>query len=112
MKKVEIIIRPSQLDAVKDGLAALGVHGMTCMETRGFGRQGGHTEVYRGATYTVDFVPKVRVEIVIEDEALDAIVEAVMRDARTGAIGDGKIFVSPVENAWRIRTGESGSAAL
>ena len=112
MKKLEIIIRPSKLDAVKDCLAALGIRGMTCVETRGFGRQGGHTEVYRAATYQVDFVPKVRVEIVLHDTAVDAAVQAIIQAARTGAVGDGKIFVSSVEDAWRIRTGESGEDAL
>ena len=112
MKKIEIIIRPTQLDAVKEALAGIGIHGMTCMDVRGFGRQGGHTEVYRGATYKVDFVPKVRVEVVVDDALCDKAVEVVMGAARTGQIGDGKIFVSAVENAWRIRTGESGDAAV
>lgn len=112
MKKLEVIIRPSRLDAVKDSLAALGIHGMTCTEVRGFGRQRGHTEVYRGATYEVDFVSKVRLEIVLHDNAVQEAVDAVMQAARTGNIGDGKIFVTTVENVWRIRTGENGEAAL
>lgn len=112
MKKLEIIIRPSRLDAVKDSLATLGIRGMTCTEVRGFGRQRGHTEVYRGATYEVDFVSKVRLEVVLHDEAVQGAVDAVMQAARTGSIGDGKIFLSSVENVWRIRTGENGDEAL
>lgn len=112
MKKLEIIIRPSKLDEVKNSLAAVGVHGMTYTETRGFGRQMGHKEVYRGATYTVDFVTKIKLEIVVDDEGVDKVLDAVLGAARTGAIGDGKIFVLPVENAVRIRTGETGDNAL
>lgn len=112
MKKLDIIINPSRLDIVKEALARLGIHGMTCSEVRGFGRQHGHTEVYRAAVYQVDFVAKVRVEIVVHDEAVEKVAHAVMEVARTGAVGDGKIFVLPVENAWRIRTGETGDAAL
>lgn len=112
MKKLEIIIRPSKLDEVKNTLAAVGVHGMTYTETRGFGRQMGHKEVYRGATYTVDFVTKIKLEIVVHDEGVDKVLDAVLGAARTGAIGDGKIFVLPVENAVRIRTGETGDNAL
>lgn len=112
MKKLEIIIRPSKLDEVKNSLAAVGVHGMTYTETRGFGRQMGHKEVYRGATYTVDFVTKIKLEIVVHDEGVDKVLDAVLGAARTGAIGDGKIFVLPVENAVRIRTGETGDNAL
>ena len=104
MKKLEIIIRPSALDNVKDKLASLDIHGMTCTEVRGFGRQRGHTEVYRAAVYQVDFVAKIRLEIVVHDSMTET--------ARTGNVGDGKIFVTPVENAWRIRTGEEGDAAL
>lgn len=112
MKKLEIIIRPSKLDEVKNSLAAVGVHGMTYTETRGFGRQMGHKEVYRGATYTVDFVTKIKLEIVVHDEGVDKVLDAVLGAARTGAIADGKIFVLPVENAVRIRTGETGDNAL
>lgn len=112
MKKLDIIINPSHLDMVKEQLALLGIHGMTCTEVRGFGRQHGHTEVYRSAVYQVDFVAKVRVEIVVHDAAVNKVAHAVMEAARTGAVGDGKIFVLPVENAWRIRTGETGDAAL
>ena len=107
MKKLEIIIRPSALDNVKDKLASLDIHGMTCTEVRGFGRQRGHTEVYRAAVYQVDFVAKIRLEIVVHDSMTESVVQA-----RTGNVGDGKIFVTPVENAWRIRTGEEGDAAL
>lgn len=112
MKKLDIIIRPSRLDIVKDKLSSLGIHGMTCTEVRGFGRQHGHTEVYRAAVYEVDFVAKVRVEIVVHDEAMEKVARTVMEAARTGDVGDGKIFVTPVEDAWRIRTGERGDAAL
>lgn len=112
MKKLEIIIRPSKMDDVKNSLAALGIHGMTYTETRGFGRQMGHKEVYRGATYTVDFVTKIKLELVVHDEAVDKVLEAVLASARTGNIGDGKIFILPVENAIRIRTGETGDDAL
>ena len=112
MKKLEIIIRPSALDNVKDKRASLDIHGMTCTEVRGFGRQRGHTEVYRAAVYQVDFVAKIRLEIVVHDARTESVVQAVMEAARTGNVGDGKIFVTPVENAWRIRTGEEGDAAL
>ena len=112
MKKLEIIIRPSALDNVKDKLAALDIHGMTCTEVRGFGRQHGHTEVYRAAVYQVDFVAKIRLEIEVHNSMTESVVQAVMEAARTGNVGDGKIFVTPVENAWRIRTGEEGDAAL
>ncbi len=112
MKKIEITIRPSKLEEVKEKLVALGIHGMTYFEARGFGRQGGHTENYRGKTYQVDFLPKFRVEIVVHDEALDKVIQAVMSSARTGNVGDGKIFVTDIADAWRIRTGENGNAAL
>ena len=112
MKQLAIIIRPSALDNVKDKLASLDIHGMTCTEVRGFGRQRGHTEVYRAAVYQVDFVAKIRLEIVVHDSMTESVVQAVMEAARTGNVGDGKIFVTPVENAWRIRTGEEGDAAL
>ena len=112
MKKLEIITRPYKLDEIKEAVMTLGIHGMTVTEVRGFGRQRGHKEVYRGAEYQVDFVSKIKIEVVIEDALLDRTVEAVVAAAKTGKIGDGKIFVSTVDNAVRIRTGEDGSSAL
>ena len=112
MKKIETIIKPFQLEAVKEGLAALGIQGMTVSEVKGFGRQKGHAEIYRGAEYTVDFVPKVKIEIVVADEMAEKVVELILKEAKTGKIGDGKIFVVPVEEAYRIRTGEQGSEAI
>lgn len=112
MKKIEIIIRPSKLEDVKQQLSAIGIHGMNYTEIRGFGRQRGHTEVYRGSTYEVDCLPKVKLDIVIHDEALDKVLAAVTTAARTGNIGDGKIFIYDVQDAMRIRTGERGNAAL
>ncbi|NCC23986.1 MAG: P-II family nitrogen regulator [Deltaproteobacteria bacterium] len=112
MKKLEIITRPYKLDEIKEAVMTLGIHGMTVTEVRGFGRQRGHKEVYRGAEYQVDFVSKIKIEVVIEDALLDRTVEAVVASAKTGKIGDGKIFVSTVDNAVRIRTGEDGSSAL
>jgi nitrogen regulatory protein P-II 1 len=112
MKKVEAIIKPFKLDEVKDALAEVGVYGMTAWEVKGFGRQKGHTELYRGAEYVIDFLPKVKIEIVVDDELVEKVVDAIMKAARTGRIGDGKIFISPVEDAIRIRTGERGSEAL
>jgi nitrogen regulatory protein P-II 1 len=112
MKKIEAVIKPFRLDDVKDALKEAGVHGMTAVEVTGFGRQKGHTEHYRGAEYTVDFVPKVKIEVVVTDQSAARTVEAIERAARTGKIGDGKIFVSPVEEVIRIRTGERGEAAL
>jgi len=112
MKKIETIIKPFKLDEVKEALRAVGVEGMTVTEVRGFGRQKGHTEIYRGSEYTVDFLPKVKVEIVVADERLDAAIRAILQSAKTGKIGDGKIFVLPVEKALRIRTEESGEIAL
>ena len=112
MKKVEAIIKPFKLDEVKDALGEVGVHGMTVTEVKGFGRTGGKREVYRGSAYVVDFVPKVKVEVVVPDELVAALVEAVEKAAKTGRIGDGKIFVSPVEEAVRIRTGERGTDAI
>jgi len=112
MKKIEAVIKPFQLEAVKEGLAALGIQGMTVTEVKGFGRQKGHAEVYRGAEYTVDFVPKVKIEVVVTDEVAEKAVAVVMKDARTGKIGDGKVFVLPVEQAVRIRTGEKGDEAV
>jgi nitrogen regulatory protein P-II 1 len=112
MKKVEAIIKPFKLEDVKEALAELGVQGMTVSEVKGFGRQKGHSEIYRGAEYTVDFVPKVKVEIVVAAEMVDKVTDAILSHATTGKIGDGKIFVLPVESACRIRTGEQGRAAI
>ena len=112
MKLVTAIIKPFKLDDVKEALRGLGVQGMTVSEVQGFGRQRGHTEVYRGAEYTVDFVPKVRFEILVDDAELDTVVTALVEAARTGKIGDGKIWVTPVESVVRIRTGEAGPDAL
>lgn len=112
MKKIEAIIKPFKLEDVKSALHDAGVQGMTVTEVRGFGRQKGHTEIYRGSEYTVDFVPKVKLEIVIDDERLQEVVDAIVKAANTGKIGDGKIFVLPVEQAVRIRTGETGNAAV
>ena len=112
MKKVEAIIKPFKLDDVKAALAAPGVEGMTVSEVKGFGRQKGHTEIYRGSEYTVDFLPKVKVEIVLADDLLDGAVQAIVKAARTGKIGDGKVFVSPIEDAVRIRTEEKGERAV
>lgn len=112
MKKIEAIIKPFKLEDVKDALGGLGVEGMTITEVKGFGRQKGHKEIYRGAEYVVDFLPKVKIEIVIEDAKVHQLVAAIQENARTGKIGDGKIFVSPVEEAIRIRTGELGGEAI
>ena len=112
MKQVTAIIKPFKLDEVREALADVGVNGLTVTEVKGFGRQKGHTELYRGAEYVVDFLPKIRVEMVVADEAVDRVIEAIIRAARTGKIGDGKIFVTAVEQAIRIRTSESGDAAL
>ncbi|MDT8419424.1 MAG: P-II family nitrogen regulator [Desulfuromonadales bacterium] len=112
MRKIECIIKPFKLDDVKSVLTDLGVNGMTVSEVRGFGRQKGHAELYRGAEYQVDFIPKVKIELVIAEEMVSAVVEAVQKEACTGRIGDGKIFVNPVEQAVRIRTGESGVDSL
>ncbi|RQD65553.1 MAG: P-II family nitrogen regulator [Desulfonatronovibrio sp. MSAO_Bac4] len=112
MKKVEIITRPFKIDEVKEALTKMGIKGMTLTEVKGFGRQHGHKEVYRGAEYQVDFLSKVKMEIVIEDELVEKAVEVVMEASRTGKVGDGKIFIYPVENAIRIRTGEKGDKAI
>jgi nitrogen regulatory protein P-II 1 len=112
MKKIEAIIKPFKLDEVREALSELGVTGLTVIEVKGFGRQKGHTELYRGAEYVVDFLPKVKVEIVVADDLLDRAMEAIISAARTGKIGDGKIFVTAVEQVVRIRTGESGEAAV
>ena len=112
MKKIEAIIKPFKLDEVKDALAALGVEGMTVSEVKGFGRQKGHTEIYRGSEYTVDFLPKIKIEVVLTDDLVNGAVEAIVKAAKTGKIGDGKVFVSPIENAIRIRTEEKGERAV
>jgi nitrogen regulatory protein P-II 1 len=112
MKKVEAIIKPFKLDEVKDALGEIGVQGMTVTEVKGFGRTGGKREVYRGSAYVVDFVPKVKIEVVVPDELVLPLLEAVEKAAKTGRIGDGKIFVTPVEEAVRIRTGERGEDAI
>lgn len=112
MKKVEAIIKPFKLDDVREALSAAGITGMTAIEVKGFGRQKGHTELYRGAEYVVDFLPKVMVEIVVASDQLDACIEAITSAARTGKIGDGKIFVSDVQRVVRIRTGEENEAAI
>jgi nitrogen regulatory protein P-II 1 len=112
MKKVEAIIKPFKLDEVKEALSSIGVQGLTVSEVKGFGRQKGHTELYRGAEYVVDFLPKVKLEIIVADELAGQVVETIERAARTGRIGDGKIFVMPMEEVVRIRTGERGANAL
>ena len=112
MKKVEAIIKPFKLDEVKQALSEVGVAGLTATEVKGFGRQKGHTELYRGAEYVVDFLPKVKVEVVVSDQIVGRVVEAIERAAKTGRIGDGKIFVVPIEEVIRIRTGERGDEAL
>ena len=112
MKKVEAIIKPFKLDEVKDALAEIGVHGMTVTEVKGFGRTGGKKEVYRGSAYVVDFVPKVKLEIIVTDDHVRQVVAAITEAARTGRIGDGKIFVSPIDEVIRIRTGETGEDAI
>jgi len=112
MRKIEAIIKPFKLDDLKAALGALDVKGMTVTEVKGFGRQKGHTEIYRGAEYVVDFVPKVKVEIVAEQGQVEKIIEAIMTSVKTGKVGDGKIFVMPVETVYRIRTGERGAEAI
>jgi nitrogen regulatory protein P-II 1 len=112
MKKIEAIIKPFKLEDVKEALASVGVEGMTVCEVKGFGRQKGHTEIYRGSEYTVDFLPKIKIEIVLADNLVVAATEAIVKAAKTGKIGDGKVFVSPVENAVRIRTSETGEQAV
>ena len=112
MKKIEAIIKPFKLDEVKEALQDVGVQGLSVIEVKGFGRQKGHTELYRGAEYVVDFLPKVKIEVVLDDDQVHNAIEAIVDAARTDKIGDGKIFVSPVEQAIRIRTGESGSDAI
>jgi nitrogen regulatory protein P-II 1 len=112
MKKIEAVVKPFKLDEVREALSDIGVTGLTVTEVKGFGRQKGHTELYRGAEYVVDFLPKVKVEVIIADTLVERAIEAIIKAARTGKIGDGKIFVTNVEQAVRIRTGESGEAAV
>jgi nitrogen regulatory protein PII len=112
MKKIEAIIKPFKLEEVKDALGEIGIEGMTVTEVKGFGRQKGHTEIYRGSEYTVDFLPKIKIELVIPDDKLDEAVEAIVKTAKTGKIGDGKVFVSTIDEAVRIRTEEKGVAAV
>jgi nitrogen regulatory protein PII len=112
MKKIEAIIKPFKLEEVKDALSELGIEGMTVTEVKGFGRQKGHTEIYRGSEYTVDFLPKIKLEIVAPDERVDSAVAAIIKGAKTGKIGDGKVFVSTIEDAIRIRTDERGDKAV
>jgi len=112
MKKIEAIIKPFKLDDLKDAMHDLGIHGMTVVEVKGFGRQKGHTEVYRGAEYIVDFIPKIKVETIVADDMVDKVVDTIVSTVRTGKIGDGKIFVLPVEKVCRIRTGETDNDAL
>ncbi|MEK6814895.1 MAG: P-II family nitrogen regulator [Nitrospirota bacterium] len=112
MKKIEAIIKPFKLDEVKDALSEVGIQGITVVEVKGFGRQKGHTELYRGAEYVVDFLPKVKLEIVVPDNLVSQVIDTIERTARTGRIGDGKIFVYPMDEVVRIRTGERGEAAI
>ena len=112
MKKVEAIIKPFKLDEVREGLAELGVTGLTVTEVKGFGRQKGHTELYRGAEYVVDFLPKIKVEVVVSDDRVDTVIDAIVKAAHTGKIGDGKIFVTAIEQVIRIRTGETNESAI
>jgi nitrogen regulatory protein P-II 1 len=112
MKRIETIIKPFKLEEVKDALGEVGIQGMTVTEVKGFGRQKGHTEIYRGSEYTVDFLPKVKIEIMVPDKLVDTAVAAIVKAAKTGKIGDGKVFVAPIDQAVRIRTGETGDAAL
>ena len=112
MKKIEAIIKPFKLDEVREGLSEVGITGLTVTEVKGFGRQKGHTELYRGAEYVVDFLPKIKVEVVLADDIVDQAVEAIVKAAHTGKIGDGKIFITPVEQVIRIRTGETNESAI
>lgn len=112
MKKVEAVIKPFKLEEVKDALTEIGIQGLTVSEVKGFGRQKGHTELYRGAEYVVDFIPKIKIEVVVPDDIVERVVEAIVNAARTGRIGDGKVFIVPVEDTIRIRTGERGKNAI
>ena len=112
MKKIEAVIKPFKLNDVKEALNDIGIHGMTVVEAKGFGRQKGHTEIYRGSEYTVDFLPKIKLDIVVADEMVEQAVAVIIKSARTGKIGDGKVFISPIEEAIRIRTEEKGDLAV
>jgi len=112
MKKIEAIIKPFKLNEVKEALNGIGILGMTVVEVKGFGRQKGHTEIYRGSEYTVDFLPKIKIETVLPDSLVESAVDAILKAAKTGKIGDGKVFVSTVDDAWRIRTSEQGDGAV
>ena len=112
MKKIDAIIKPFKLEDVKEALATIGVEGLTVTEVKGFGRQKGHTEIYRGSEYTVDFLPKIKLEVVLEEDQVDAAVEAIVNSAKTDKIGDGKVFISSIESVMRIRTGETGPDAI
>jgi len=112
MKKIEAIIKPFKLDSVREALSEIGITGLTVTEVKGFGRQKGHTELYRGAEYVVDFLPKIKLEVILTDELVESAIDTIIKAANTGKIGDGKIFVLPVDNAIRIRTGETGEAAV
>jgi nitrogen regulatory protein PII len=112
MKKIEAILKPFKLEDVKEGLAEIGIEGMTVSEVKGFGRQKGHTEIYRGSEYTVEFVPKIKIEVIVDDQLAEAASVAIIEAAKTGKIGDGKVFISPIVDAVRIRTGETGCRAL
>ena len=112
MKNIEAIIKPFKLDEVKEALNSLGIKGMTVTEVKGYGRQKGHTEIYRGAEYVVDFIPKVKMDVIVQDEQVDQVIDTILQVARTGKIGDGKIFVLPVERVIRVRTGETGPEAI
>jgi nitrogen regulatory protein P-II 1 len=112
MKKIEAIIRPFRIDDVREALTEIGIKGMTLTEVKGYGRQKGHTELYRGSEYQIDFLPKIKIEVIVGDDAVDRVVDTIVAAAKTGQVGDGKIFVYPVEDVIRVRTGESGEAAL
>jgi nitrogen regulatory protein P-II 1 len=112
MKKIEAVIRPHKLDDVREALSEIGVRGMTILEVKGFGRQKGHTEVYRGSEYSIDFIPKIKLELILRDDLIQKVTDLILQHAKTGQVGDGKIFILPVEEAIRVRTGESGDAAL
>jgi len=112
MKKIEAIIKPFKLNDVKEALNGIGIMGMTVMEVKGFGRQKGHTEIYRGSEYTIDFLPKIKIETVLPEALVESAVEAILKAAKTGKIGDGKVFVSTIDDAWRIRTSEQGESAV
>ncbi len=112
MKKIEVVTRPFKLDEIKDALTELGIKGMTVAEVKGFGRQRGHKEVYRGAEYQVDFTPKIKIELVVESDMVPSVIKTIQENARTGEVGDGKIFISPIEDVVRIRTGETGLDAI